>query len=327
MIDISDLADAILAEEEIPEPPKPAQEAEGLAPGLDKKIDTARQTIRQAARKAWRLVVAFSGGGDSSVALQLTAGVRPDAEVVWVDSQMEYPETEAFVRGFVDSLGMRLRVARAARTPTEQWRRHGWPMLGKRPARIWMQGHAGFGFRVDCSSCCRNMKIVPGRQMTKNAGASCQITGQRGDSDDALRGTRARKDGRIFFNKQDKIWIANPLDGWTDADIREYKRRAKIPEHPARARGADTIGCVYCGGGSQFFGSKYRVLRRTWPEAWRRFMVDWGGGLIILAIKHDQPINRIVPAVEKAGGLTALAETRPWIFDYTRKTPRKGYQK
>jgi len=76
---------------------------------------------------------------------------------------------------------------------------------------------------------------------------------------------------------------------------------------------------------------KHRLLcgdaTKPWAEAWQRFMVEWGGGLIVLALKYKANIEKTKAAVKEAGGLYHLAKTRPWIFDFIRKTPLPGYQK
>lgn len=321
------LAGMIEAEEEVELPATgPGKEGAGADPG---KVDQARAGIRAAAEKG-RLVLAYSGGADSTVLLDLaatTALTGPRPLMVWCDTGMEYPGSRAFVEGQAGLYGLELRIARAPRGPEEQFREHGWPMLGKMAARIWNQTHQGAGFTLNVSECCRAMKIGPARRLTRNLGAVVQLTGQRGRTDDRLRGLREHLDGALTWQARDRMWIASPLTGWTDEDVRGYARACGLPEHPAKACGAATIGCVYCGGGSQFTNSGYRILRKAWPEAWRRFMVEWRGGEIILALKYGVRLDRIRGAIAELGGLGRLAEERPWVFDFTRRTPLKGYAK
>ena len=241
---------------------------------------------------------------------------------------MEYPKTGKHIENIVSGYGMNLHIAKSNRTPREQWAATGYPMLGKMAARIWMQKNRGkMGFCINVSECCRGIKIIPARLMTKRLGCNVQITGQRGSSDDRVRGMRNVKDGDLYFQAKDKIWIANPLNGWTDAEINGYKEKYNLPEHPARERGAKTIGCIYCGGGSQYTNSGYRVLRKTWPEAWYKFMVTWEIGPVILALKYKIHLHHINNAIKEAGGLKYLAENRPWLFDFTRMRPILGYNK
>ena len=292
------------------------------------KIEQSIAIIERSLKPNRKPCLAFSGGSDSSVLLDLMckAGYKP--VIIWADSQMEYPGTQEYIENIASGYGLDLKIAISNRTPLEQWEATGWPMLGKLAARLWMQKNRGImGFRINVSECCRAIKIVPARLMTKKSGCNVQITGQRGKADDNLRGLRNIKDGDLYFQVKDNVWVANPLSGWTDAEIKGYIQENKLPEHPARTRGAKTIGCVYCGGGCQYTNSGYRVLRKTWPEAWYRFMVEWEGGLIILALRHKTHLYHIRMAVKEIGGLDYIAKNMPWLFDFTRKKPILGYNK
>lgn len=272
--------------------------------------------------------IAFSGGSDSMVLLDLIYSRTPHRPpLVFADSQMEYPGTLPFIRRIAKHYGAKLIIARASRTPLEQWTRCGWPMLGKLAAVLWTRKNKGKGFRINVSGCCKKMKIAPARKAIKAAGCDCQFTGQRGGADDALRGLRAIKDGAVKYIKADDLHIVNPLLGWTDLMIRRYHAQNELPQHPAKAKGAITIGCMYCGGGAQFTNSGYRVLRSTNPQAWRRFMVDWKAGEIILALKYETTLEKIQRAIKKLGGLEVLAKEKPYIFDFVRRTPLNGYNK
>ena len=171
------------------------------------------------------------------------------------------------------------------------------------------------------------MKIVPALRLTRNLGCTLQITGQRGQQDNGIRGLRQIKDGTLFYQARDRMWIANPLSGWTDEEIKGYIADHNITEHPARAKGAITVGCIYCGGGSQYTNSGFRVLRFLDRALWHNFIITQKAGTIILALKYKQNLFRIQEAIQDTGGLEYLALTRPWVFDFTRKTPLKGYNK
>jgi len=271
-------------------------------------------------------VLAFSGGTDSTVLLDIVyRHTTYQPRLVWADSQMEYPETEAHVRAVAKQYGAELHIAKATRTPVEQWQRYGWPMLGKLAASLWTKAHPDRGFRCNVSACCRAMKILPARKLTKQLGSDCQLTGQRGGQDDRLRGMHAHLYGPIHYVKADKLHISNPLQGWTEAMVCRYQNQHDLPQHPAKARGAITIGCLYCGGGAQFTNSGFRVLRHTLPAAWRWYMVEAGAGAIVLALKYDQPLPVVAAAVERLGGLAHLADATPWLFDFLRFTPLQGY--
>lgn len=279
--------------------------------------------------RQYRPVLAYSGGGDSGVLLDIiySMGYRPP--LIYVDSQMEYNSGLPFVRKQAKLYGLKLHVAKADITPTECWQRHGYPMLGKMAARIWMQKHPAkqYGFKVDVSTCCRKMKIAPGRMMCKKIGCNAMLTGQRGGQDDRLRGLRALKDGAICELKQDRLIQANPLIGWTDTMVKRYTQSHGLAVNPEKARGALTIGCMYCGGGAQFDNSGFRVLRHTAPEEWRRMLIEYGFAPIILAIKYEVPLDVAADALQRLGGADAVAAKMPHVFDFLRKTPLRGYDR
>ena len=56
-------------------------------------------------------------------------------------------------------------------------------------------------------------------------------------------------------------------------------------------------------------------------------MVEWEAGLIILAVKYNLTLSKAKELVEAEGGLEKLAQQSPWIFDYLRENPLKGYDK
>lgn len=274
--------------------------------------------------------LAFSGGSDSLVLMDIIFTRTPyRPPVVFADDQMSHPDTLPFIRHTCKRYDAKLHIARATRTPQEQWTRQGWPFLGKLAARLWMQRHRhrNMGFKLDVSSCCRNMKIAPARKLIKSLGYEMQLTGQRGQADDALRGLRAIKDGAAVYVKSDKLHIVSPLTGWTDSMIMRYLSQNKIPQHPAKANGAVTVGCMFCGGGAQFTNSGFPILRKQLPDKWHWFMVQAQAGEIVLAIKFDTPLDQTREAIKRLGGLAHLAQTRPWIFDFLRMPPMAGYDK
>jgi len=201
-------------------------------------------------------------------------------------------------------------------------------MLGKQSAREFMQKHRGeqsLGLKIDVSTCCRRQKILPARLLTRSLGCDSQLTGQRGAQDDRLRALRAHLDTASHYVKADKLWIVNPLTGWTDNMVGRFIRQHNLERHPAKARGMKTTGCMFCGGGCQFDNSGFKVLRHTAPQAWRQMIQEFGFGRIILAIKYDCHVAEIDKAIAKMGGIEKLCDERPWLFDFTRQTPLRGY--
>jgi len=286
-------------------------------------MKTTLAIIAQAVKEHKNYCLTFSGGTDSTILMDIVtryAGLKPP--VITVINDMEYPETEAHIKAVCDAYGLESFIARPERSYREQWQKQGWPFMGKLGARNWSAKNAGiYGYKLDVSSCCQNQKINPGRKITKQLRCSMQFTGLRGGEEDLLRGIRAQKDGAYYKNKQTGLYICNPLTGWTDTMCRRYVQAHKLPQHPARLRGAKAIGCIICGGGSNYEDSMIRRTRENEPDMWRRYIVDDQAGLVILSLKHKIPLALTTEIVAEMGGLQHLADHRPWIFDYTTKAP------
>jgi phosphoadenosine phosphosulfate reductase len=288
------------------------------------------QIIEEALTTATRPCIAFSGGSDSLLLLDiLHREVECTPDLIFCDTGMEFPETISFVKDVADQYGATLHVVRPNNQLPGFWDRYGWPFLGKMPARTWTRKHKdqNFGFKLDVSTCCEKLKIRPTRDYIKTQGFDLTFTGIRGSTDDALRSYRQHRDGYLYQDKPTQVWQCGPLLGWTDSMVRRYTRAHALPRHPMKDKGLITTGCAFCGGGCQFTNSGYRILRTLDPQAWKRFFVDWKAGEILLAIKHDKPAWMIREALDRLGGLEAVAKARPWVFDFSRITPLKGYTK
>lgn len=287
----------------------------------------AEKIVEEAVAAHPRSIIAFSGGLDSLTLVDFVSRFTPyRPPLLWVDPGVsELPTTEVFIRETADRYGLPLHVVRTEPDPLPQWEKRGFPMLGKEAAVKWSKTHKGFGFRLDCSGCCKRRKITPARRWMKANGFTCQLVATR-RADSNSRDLRAQKDGSI--HQVDGIVIAKPVEAWSDLRSRVYRQRYSLLVHPDRATGRVTnIGCQSCGGGSQFVSSNFRELRVSFPDLWRRAIVDRGLGPIILSVKFSAPLVAVRRAIQAAGGLEHLAETRPWIFDSTRPTPLESYRR
>ncbi|MFP4088010.1 MAG: phosphoadenosine phosphosulfate reductase family protein [Desulfobacteraceae bacterium] len=286
--------------------------------------------IQEAMETGTQPCIAFSGGSDSLVLLDiLYRKVKVKAPLVFCNTGMEYTETISFIKDVAGRYDAHLHVVNPDNALPGFWQERGWPFLGKMPARTWTRKHKdqNFGFRLDVSTCCELLKIRPTRDFIKAQGFDLTLTGMRGSTDDALRSYRQHRDGYLYKDKKSGVWQCHPLLGWTDLMIRRYTRAHDLPKHPAKERGLITTGCMYCGGGCQFTNSGYPILRKLNPKAWKKFFVTWKAGEVLLSIKHDRPLWQIREALDRMGGLETVAKARPWIFDFSRSNPLKGYTK
>jgi 3'-phosphoadenosine 5'-phosphosulfate sulfotransferase (PAPS reductase)/FAD synthetase len=288
---------------------------------------TAERIIREAVAAHPRSIIAFSGGLDSLTLVDFVSRFTPyRLPLLWVDPGVsELATTEPFIRETADRYRLPLHVVRTETDPLSQWEKHGFPMLGKEAAVKWSKAHKGFGFRLDCSGCCKRRKITPARRWMKANGFTCQLVATR-RADSNSRDLRAQKDGSI--HQVDDITVAKPIEAWTDLRSRVYRKRYSLLVHPDRAAGRVTnIGCQSCGGGSQFVSSNFREMRLSFPDLWYQAIVDRGLGPVILSVKFSAPIVAVRRAIAAAGGLEHLATSRPHVFDFSRVNPLPSYRR
>lgn len=261
--------------------------------------------------------------------LCLQAGQKPP--LVYVDTRMEWKSSQPFVKQIAKKHKLELHITKSVETPQEIWKKHGHPMLGKLPAILWMRKHpeADYGFKIDCSTCCRKVKTVPGRLKAKEIGCNAMLTGLKGASDDMLRKLRSKKDGAVVYVKRDQITQINPLDGWTNTMVRRFYRQYKLPQNSIMEEGASGVGCRYCGGGQRFVNNFIRFLREHDPKDWRKLMTEYDRARIVLAIKYEVPLTIIDAAIKEVGGLDKVLNEMPHILDFVQYPPLKidGYQK
>ena len=195
----------------------------GLATGIDAdelaavSADLERRPAASAVRWAVdrfgsRLTVAASF--QDCVLIDIATHVVPGIEVVFLDTQMHFPETYEYVETVRGLYDLDLRVVT--------------PLVG--PDELW---------RDDPNECCVLRKVEPLARALQ--GRDAWVTGLRR----AEAATRA--DAPIVGIDHGRgIVKVNPLAPWSDADIDAYARDHGLPEHPLRSRGYVSIGCAPC---------------------------------------------------------------------------------
>ena len=200
--------------------------------------------------------VSFSGGKDSTVLLHLVREVYPSVEAVFVNTGLEYPEIQKFVKTFdnVTILHPKMRF-------DEVIRKYGYPFIGKEVsecvynARFCKSQHyktarleklkgtlkdkngnkSKFNLEkwqpllnVDFSIsniCCGIMKKKPVHDYCKQTG-KMPITAQTAE-ESRLREQQWLKNGCNGFNMTRPI--SNPMSFWMEQDILQYIKQNNIP--------------------------------------------------------------------------------------------------
>ncbi|MCT4684926.1 MAG: phosphoadenylyl-sulfate reductase [Roseicyclus sp.] len=162
-----------------------------------------------------------SFGAESVALLHMVAVVDRATPVLFIDTEMLFPETLAYQREVADTLGLRdLRVIRASRT------------------RMAARDPEGLLHQSDPDACCALRKTEPLEHAL--APFDAWITGRKRFQS----GSRAALE---FFEAEgaDRIKI-NPLAHWAREDVADYMVNNRLPRHPLVARGYPSIGCAPC---------------------------------------------------------------------------------
>lgn len=158
------------------------------------------------------LVVASSF--EDAVLIDIAVGVKPDIEIVFLDTQFHFAETLWFVEHLRDRYDLNLRVVE--------------PLVDK--ADLW---------KTDLNGCCAVRKVEPLNRAL--AGRAAWITGLR--RVDAP--TRANAP-IVSWDEARSMVKLNPLAPWTDDDMDAYVRDHDLPANPLAERGILSVGCWPC---------------------------------------------------------------------------------
>ncbi|MFA7433074.1 MAG: phosphoadenylyl-sulfate reductase [Gemmobacter sp.] len=169
-----------------------------------------------------RVALVSSFGAESVVLLHLISVMAPATPVLFIDTEMLFPETLAYQADLARRLDLRdLRVIRAD------------------PAGVAARDPGGNLHRSDPDACCTLRKTEPLEQAL--SGHDAWITGRKRFQG----GTRQALD---FFEAEagtGRIKV-NPLAHWGPQDVQDYMLNNRLPKHPLVAQGYPSIGCAPC---------------------------------------------------------------------------------
>jgi len=191
---------------------------------LNRRLGAAEaETVLAESLRAFggRLALVSSFGADSVVLLHMVSRLDPGLPVLFLDTEMLFPETLAYQRELAAALGLTgLRVLRPASDPVER------------------SDPLGDLNRRDPDLCCQIRKTAP---LEAALGRYCAwITGRKRHQTEARAGLAAFEadaGGRIKIN---------PLHDWSRTDIAHYIDAHALPRHPLVAKGYPSIGCAPC---------------------------------------------------------------------------------
>jgi 3'-phosphoadenosine 5'-phosphosulfate sulfotransferase (PAPS reductase)/FAD synthetase len=215
------------------------------------KIIMTQRRIREW-YEAWngQVYVSFSGGKDSTVLLHLVREMYPDVEAVFVNTGLEYPEIQKFVKTFDN-----VTILRPKMRFDEVINKYGYPLLSKaisrkvsdaKKGKQWaMKFFDGTATKADgeksfycvekyapllecdfnCSDqCCFIMKKSPAKLFAKKSGKK-PMTAQMA-SESCMRLAQWMAKGCNAFDTSAPI--SNPMSFWTEQDVLRYIKQNGI---------------------------------------------------------------------------------------------------
>ena len=254
-----------------------------------------------------QVYVAFSGGLDSTVLLNIVRNIYPDIQAAFVDTGLEYPEIRNFVKEKDNVLWLYPKI------PFHKViKKYGYPLVSKEQARYIkdcqnptpnniitrrrrMTGINGKGeqtktgmiskkwqylinapFKIS-EQCCDKLKKYPFHQIEK---AKKPIIGIMAE-ESSLRKQSYAKNGCNMFTS--KISKSAPLSFWLKKDIWNYIKNFNLSYSPIYNTGVTRTGCMFC-----MFGvhlekepNRFQLMRKTHPEKYDYCINRLGLGAIL----------------------------------------------
>lgn len=224
---------------------------------LEIKIGMTKNRITEWVREFGMsgVYVSFSGGKDSTVLLHIVRELFPDIEAVFVNTGLEYPEIQKFVKTFDN-----VTILRPKTRFDEVIKKYGYPIISKEVSkkiydyRSNPNGYAKERFVLDSEhskrydgkycmhkwkplrdsnipvsgQCCDVIKKNPLKDFEKKTGKK-PITATMAQ-ESAVRTTVWYQNGCNAFNI--KRPISNPMSFWTEQDVLQYIKKYNIPIAP-----------------------------------------------------------------------------------------------
>ncbi len=213
------------------------------------------------------MVVAWSGGKDSTLLLWLMLQKIPGIAVIFENTGVEAPETIAFIREITRAWKLTLYETHPYKK--NFWdcvREYGYPR-GK--------GSGRKGKKTD--RCCYYLKERPFQlAIREHPEWKAVLLGTLAE-ENRQRQIKAATLGTCYHAKKENICKVFPLLWWTEAEIWEYTRANDIPINPLYAKGMKRCGCLPC----TAYTSWKESLQKVNPRMYRKIMKDQGQELLL----------------------------------------------
>jgi len=248
-----------------------------------------------------KIYVAFSGGKDSTVLLDIVRRMYPDVLAVFCDTRLEYPELRKFVKTIPN-----VKWLYPEKTFAEVIKEKGYPVVGKEVSRtiyyaqrgsLWalqkMNGNFKNGTKAEryqrcikykylmdapfpiSAACCEEMKIKPFMRFERQSGLH-PITGVMAEESYLRQSAWMKKGCNSFSGKRA---MSNPMSFWTEQDVLQYLKLTGIPyasvygdiveeNGKLKTTGCRRTGCFACmyGMNREKEPNRYQLMKQTHPR-------------------------------------------------------------
>ena len=265
---------------------------------LGQKIFESRQRIAEWI-KIWgedKVYVAFSGGKDSTVLLDLVRRDYPNVPAVFVNTGLEFPEIVKFVRSIDNVTWIKPKMKF-----DEVIKHYGYPVISKEQSQfinearntksdklrdIRINGNKyGRGkvskkwkFLLDAPfevshKCCDVMKKTPSKSYEKQTGRKPILGTMAAESQ--LRRQKYIKEGCNAFEGNRPT--STPIAFWTDKDIWAYIKLRSVQYSEIYDMGEERTGCTFCMFGCHHDSpNRFQKMARTHPKLHKHCMNKLG---------------------------------------------------
>lgn len=293
---------------------------------LQKKVKITNSLLDKILEKSIKPAVAWSGGKDSTVALYLVLKKKPDINVIWVNTGVEFPECVSFISRIKNEWSLNFHIAKPDLNFWEVTEKYGWPMLGKGSTGYWWsraeylrkQGKEKLAKATEAArisaACCRILKEKPMNKLCSSIGIDLVIVGNLVSESRQRFLTWAQK-GDYYFAKKEKRWKAWILSMWTEKDILEFHRLYDLPISNIYGKGHLRNGCWPCLMDIRFKDNKLSILRKSHPKLWKFLIINKNLGERLIALKLALSDKDMKTFKNNSNMIQQILEERPCFFD------------
>ncbi len=220
--------------------------------GLEK--EALRELKDYLSRSRLPVNVSFSGGKDSLAAVCLCRKVKPQVDVLFINTGLEFPETVTYVREFCHKHKLRLQEIRGEDSFFEQVKSFGPPAK-------------------DFRWCCKTNKLGPMTSfIQKRYPRGCVTIEGRRIYESFNRALIKAVERNPYVPRQTTL---APIRNWRALEVMLYIRWNKLDQNPLYEQDFERIGCWLCPSSLQ---SEFAHLNGSHPhlyEHWTSCLEEW----------------------------------------------------